>query len=72
MTLAEAIHKRRCHWNHAGPKPGCGVRRADECGWEYETWTNPGSSRNKYLEKAEKVLKEVSYETAMKVLDLIK
>ncbi len=60
-SLANQIHKHMCHWNHM-----------DECGWDYESWNKPGYSRNIYLEKAERVLEEVSYETAMKVLELIK
>ncbi len=59
-SLATLIHKRMCRWNHM-----------DECGWDYESWDKPGYARNRYLEKADKVLTEVPYETAVKVLELI-
>ena len=58
--LATAIHKKRCNWNHI-----------DGCGWDYENWEKPGYARKRYLERAEKVLEEVDFDTAMKVMDHI-
>jgi len=57
QRLAEALHEKQCHWAHE-----------DQCGWFYESWEKPGYSRNEYLEKAQKMLSEMSFEQAMKVV----
>ena len=55
--LAELIHSKMCSWNHT-----------DGCSWFYESWENLGYSRTAYLEKAERILKVVNYETAALVI----
>lgn len=55
--LAEALHDVQCTWNHA-----------DGCGWYYESWENPGFSRQEYLKKANEMLNEMTFEDAMKVI----
>ncbi len=60
QRLAEIIHEKQCTWNHT-----------DGCGWYYESWEKPGYSRNEYLEKADKLLKIVDYDTAIKVVDCL-
>lgn len=57
QRLAEAIHGKQCRWNHT-----------DGCGWYYESWEKGGHSRNSYLEKANKMLAEMSFEQAMTVI----
>lgn len=58
--LAEAIHSKQCHWNHE-----------DGCGWFYENWSKPGHAREKYLGKADAMLREMSFEQAMNVIKLL-
>ena len=60
--IAEIIHERMCHWNHT-----------DGCAWYYDTWEDEKlrGSRQTYFEKAESILAVVSYETALKVVELI-
>jgi len=57
QRVAELLHEKQCHWAHE-----------DQCGWFYESWKNPGSSRRQYLEKAENMLNEMSYEQILKVI----
>lgn len=59
--LAEKIHAKTCRWNHT-----------DGCSFEYEDWyDNLGSSRQHYVEKAERILAKVDYTHAALTLDLI-
>lgn len=58
--LAEAIHSKQCRWNHE-----------DGCGWFYENWENPGRSRQPYVEKANAMLREMSFEQAMSVIKFL-
>ena len=58
--LAELLHSKQCHWNHT-----------DGCGWYYESWDKPGHSRTEYLNTANNILKEVDFNTAVKVINLI-
>ncbi len=60
QRLAHILHEKQCGANHT-----------DQCGWFYETWENPSYSRNSYLEKADKLLKIVDYNTAVKVIKCI-
>jgi hypothetical protein len=56
--LAEILHEKQCHWNHT-----------DGCGWFYEKWTdNLGeySARLNYLAKAREILKDFTFEQAVK------
>lgn len=64
IRLAEALHQRFCHWNHT-----------DGCGWHYEKWSDTlrmNSSRKPYLDMARRVLKEFTFEQALKFLELTK
>lgn len=59
QQLATILHKGMCHRNHT-----------DECGWEYDRWSIDGRDtgiRKEYLEKAERVLAVVDFETAKRV-----
>ena len=62
IKLAEAIHDKVCRWNHT-----------DGCSWNYEKWdgsTPSGSTtKDRYLEKAKKILKVVDFETAIDVIN---
>lgn len=58
--LAEAIHSKQCHAAHE-----------DQCGWYYENWSKPGYSRKAYLEKADAMLREMTFEQAMKVIKFL-
>lgn len=60
QELAGLIHKKRCHWNHM-----------DQCGWDYESWDKPGSTRDRYLGLANTVLDEIPFRTAKRMLELI-
>lgn len=57
QRLAEALHSKQCHFAHE-----------DQCGWFYESWDNVGYSRKSYLDKANKMLAEMNFEQAMKVI----
>lgn len=46
-TLAEYLHQINCNWNHI-----------DGCSWQYESWDEPGNARNRYLDKARRILAE--------------
>ena len=46
QELAEAFHSTLCRWNHV-----------DGCGWFYESWNDPGYSRNKYLDIVHQIIK---------------
>ena len=58
--LAEILHEKLCHWNHT-----------DGCGWYYEKWEGFGekSERQRYLDKANKILEGVSYKQAVHVIE---
>jgi Holliday junction resolvasome RuvABC DNA-binding subunit len=53
--LAEILHEKQCHWNHT-----------DGCGWHYESWNSMGYSRQEYLKKAREILKDFTFEQAIK------
>lgn len=53
--LAEILHEKQCHWNHT-----------DGCGWFYESWSNIGASRQPYLDKARAILKDFTFEQALR------
>lgn len=58
FRLAEIIHSKTCHSNHI-----------DQCGFDYENWTNnSGGTRQRYLVKADEILKTVPYATAIEVI----
>ena len=46
QELAETFHLTLCGWNHT-----------DGCGWFYESWNDPGYSRNKYLDIVHQIIK---------------
>lgn len=63
QQLATLLHQKQCRYNHT-----------DACSWEYENWnTEPAKHRTRlrYAEKAEKMLAEVDFATAEKVLNLL-
>lgn len=52
QRLATLIHELQCGFNHI-----------DQCGWEYENWTDklrPNGTRVRYVRKAEALLAEYS------------
>ncbi len=57
QRLADALHAKTCRWNHE-----------DGCGWHYESWKNIGTSRRAFLDKADAMLAEMTFEEAVKVL----
>lgn len=63
VILAEKLHERLCHWNHA-----------DNCEWFYDKWENHrrGGSRERYLVMARTILSHFTIEQAVKFLELMK
>ena len=55
--LAEALHEKLCSGNHT-----------DGCSWHYESWERPGYSREYYTKMAGKILAEVDFNSAIKVI----
>lgn len=55
IKLAELIHSKICNDSHT-----------DECSWKYEKWDGLGikTTRQLYLDKANIILKKVSYKDA--------
>jgi hypothetical protein len=49
------------------------MNHTDGCGWHYESWSNLGtySSRLRYLEKAREILKDFTFEQAVKFVSKI-
>ena len=58
QKIADYIHELKCPWSHV-----------DQCGWEYNSWDNPGYERKKYYERAKKL---VNLYGADKVIRMIK
>jgi len=58
--LAENIHGMLCINNHI-----------DGCAWYYSDWTNPSDTRIMWLEKAQSLLKIISYEDAIKTVKIL-
>jgi hypothetical protein len=56
QRIANILHSKQCHWNG--------------CGWEYSSWCDPCNTRLDYLKKAQAMLREVDFDTAIKVLNL--
>jgi hypothetical protein len=62
--LATAIHEKQCRWNHT-----------DGCGWYYadsgkaEDWEEFGHAQ--YLEVADRILEEIDFQAAQKVISLL-
>ena len=48
--LADMIHKLICHSNHT-----------DGCGWHYESWSNIGTTRQRFLDKANEILQITTF-----------
>lgn len=61
QIIADEIHTLMCHWNHT-----------DGCGWEYESWSQPGWSRMQYINKALELLKVVDFEQAKRVVGALR
>lgn len=60
QQLADILHSKQCRWNHT-----------DGCGWYYSSWDNTCATRMEYLRKANAILKEVDFDTAIKVIKLM-
>ena len=60
QRFGELIHVSQCRWNHT-----------DGCGWYYESWDKHGYSRGEYLDKAIKILNEVPFAQAIKMVKLM-
>lgn len=62
MLLAEAMHGKMCRHNHT-----------DGCSWFYDDWGKLplDYSRKEYYEKALKVLKIVTLERALKIIEVL-
>lgn len=58
--MAEILHKNLCQANHA-----------DGCSWHYESWENPGYSRNRYYRMAQQVLNKFSTTDIMDLFVMI-
>lgn len=58
QRLADLIHEKTCHSNHI-----------DQCGYEYESWTSPGYSRQSYLRKSVSMLQTSSFDNAVLILN---
>ena len=61
QELATALHAYECHDNHV-----------DQCDWEYGTWDDLHCAREKYLKKADKILKTKTLQEALELLELMK
>lgn len=57
QKLAECLHSHLCRSSHE-----------DQCGWYYENWKNIGSTRASFLKKADAILKDVDYKSAILML----
>lgn len=56
--LADTIHAKICRLNHT-----------DVCGYLYENWNEPGYAKKEYLVKAQFILSEIDFNSAMKVVN---
>lgn len=56
--LADTIHAKICRLNHT-----------DVCGYLYENWKEPGYAKKEYLTKAQSILSEIDFNSAMKVVN---
>ena len=62
QRLADAMHSIRCHWNHT-----------DMCGYDYESWEKPGSTRERWLKRAQGVIdRGIPVKVATEVVEAIK
>lgn len=61
IEAAEYLHEKLCRWNHT-----------DGCGWHYQNWDQPGPDRTSWLEKAEKALKLVDFETLKQLIEAVR
>jgi hypothetical protein len=60
QKIADALHGKLCRQNHT-----------DGCGWGYESWDKPGHAKKRYLDAAEKVLRQVDYPRAVKIVEAL-
>ena len=63
QQLATLLHDKQCHHNHD-----------DGCGWYYESWDmqiRGFSVRKQYLEKAQAILNIVSFELAVRIVEVL-
>ena len=60
QDLAETLHKELCFLDHT-----------EQCNWFYGTWENPLSTREKYLKKANAILKIIKFMDAKKVIKVL-
>lgn len=55
--LADMLHARTCHHNHT-----------DACGYEYESWSSPGHSKKRELERIQNMLNITDAKTLEKII----
>lgn len=48
IRIAEILHNKFCNQSHI-----------DQCGWDYESWNNPGYARMRFIEDARFLIKEI-------------
>ena len=61
IKMAEILHQKLCRHNHT-----------DMCDWYYGNWEEPlNYSRKRYLEKADELLNEDSFETIKRIIGKI-
>jgi cell division septum initiation protein DivIVA len=63
VAVADFMHEKMCHHNHV-----------DGCGWDYESWDRPGSTRQSWMDKATTLLANAKQEgiTPSQVVLMIK
>lgn len=60
QRIAELLHSSLCTANHI-----------DQCGWGYENWERPGSTRRRYLNKATVLLAEYTVEEIVDAFGIV-
>ena len=43
----------------------------DQCGWEYDSWNDPGNAKQAYVEKARKLLTKFSVKQVQDFIELM-
>lgn len=64
QQLAELIHEKTCKSHE----------KFDfyiHCDWNLNDWSSPGLSRERYLHKANRILKIVNLDTAEKIINIL-
>jgi hypothetical protein len=61
ILIAEELHRIKCRDNHI-----------DGCGWDYESWENPGYDRNRYLEKAQELMNKDVHTSPKQIIKVLR